>query len=150
MVQFKVPQNIDLEDKIIGPLTLLQFIYLITGGIIIYVSFSVFSPIVFWPIAIVVGLLSLALAFVKIQDQPFMHFLASMALFFVRPQKRVWSKEVVLEEIPYKKTSQIKKEVTKAPQKAVEKSELEKLSYILDTRGKSGEQKNVKAEEQKK
>jgi hypothetical protein len=149
-MQFKVPQNIDLEDKIIGPLTLVQFIYLITGGIIIYISFSVFSPIVFWPIAIIVGLLSLTLAFIKIQDQPFSRFLASMALFFVRPQKRVWNKEIALEEIPYKKASQIKKEDMKVPQKAVEKSELEKLSYILDTRGKAGEQKNIKTEVQKK
>lgn len=135
-MQFKVPQNIDLEDKIVGPLTLIQFVYLMAGGIIIYISFNVFSAGIFWLIAIPTALLSLSLAFLKIQDQPFSHFLLAAVLFFVRPAKRIWHKELALERLTVEKAPVKKKEEIKLPKKGIEKSELEKLAYILDTHGK--------------
>lgn len=136
IMQFKVPQNIDMEDKIVGPLTLLQFVYLMSGGLIIYIALNTLRNNWFWLIAIPVGLLSLSLAFLKIQDQPFSHFLVSAVLFFVRPKNRVWHKELILEQ-PHMLKKNIKKEEKKAPPKeGIKKTELEKLSFILDTKGK--------------
>ncbi len=134
MLQFKVPQNIDLEDKIFGPLTLMQFIYLMAGGMIIYAAYELASTAVFWIISIPVAMLTLSLAFVKIQDQPFSKFLTSAAFFFVNPKKRRWQKnpkdeKFIQETFPQK----IQKKEKKIEVKKVEKSELEKLAGILDT-----------------
>ncbi len=93
-MQFKVPQNIDMQDKIIGPLTLTQFFYLLFGGIIIYILFTKLAitgySFIFWILAIPLGLISFALAFVKIQDQPFPTFAMSLVKFIQLPRMRVW------------------------------------------------------------
>lgn len=139
-MQYKVPQNIDLEDKIIGPLTMLQFIYLMVGGMIVYVAFETFEFGVFIIIAFPVALLAICLAFVKVQDQPFSKFLIAALFYLTRPKSRVWYKNPQAEkfksELVNKKPTQ--KEKTEIAHKTVEKSELEKLAMILDT-GKAKE-----------
>lgn len=95
-MQYKVPQNIDLADKIVGPLTLIQFLYLMVGGIIDYALFSIVAPVnqlVFFVAAIPVTLIALAFTFLKVQDQPFSHFFVSFLQFLIRPKRRVWSKD---------------------------------------------------------
>ena len=149
-MQFKVPQNIDLEDKIIGPLTLIQFVYLMAGGMIIYIAYSTLSTGLFLVIAIPVGLISLALTFLKVQDQPFSHFVSSLALYVVKPRKRVWRK------LPEMETSEsiIKNDAAKKDEKKIYKGKtisqtnLEELSYVLDTRG-LGELKTGTSKENK-
>lgn len=92
-MQFKVPQNIEMEDKIVGPLTLKQFVYLLCGGIIIYLSYLYFPLLAFVLIAIAVGLLVMALAFIKINDRPFINFLGSFLSFTFSSKKRTWQRE---------------------------------------------------------
>jgi hypothetical protein len=95
-VQFKVPQNIDMADRIVGPLTLIQFLYLLVGGIIVYALFSTIAPInptLFLALAGPITLFSLALAFLKIQDQPFPKFVAAFFIYIRRPKARVWFKD---------------------------------------------------------
>jgi len=135
-VQYKVPQNIDLEDKIIGPLTLVQFVYLMTGGMIIYISFNTISSAAFYLIAIPVALLSLALTFVKVQDQSFSHFLGAFALYFAKPRKRIWHKIPEMETVKVVETRVIKKDDKKVYKgKTLNQTNLEELSTVLDTRG---------------
>jgi len=135
-MQYKVPQNIDMEDKIVGPLTLIQFLYLMGGGIIIYVARSMVSVSVFFLIAIPVALLSLSLAFVKIQDRPFANFLLSLALYFVRPRSRNWKKVPELESNKIILKKEEKKEEKKVyKNKTLSEVNLEELSYVLDTHG---------------
>jgi len=92
----KVPQNIDMEDKLFGPLTLVQFLYLLFGGMAIYLfnSWTQGSPfrIFFYPLALVVGLFACALAFVKIQQRPFIFFLISLVKYLSRPRMMTWHK----------------------------------------------------------
>ena len=72
-MQFKVPQFIDIEDKVFGPLTFKQFAYLAGGAGFGYLSFH-FLPTL---IALVVGpafaAFAAALAFMKYNDKPFIH-----------------------------------------------------------------------------
>ena len=97
-LQYKVPQNIDLEDKIVGPFTLKQFIYLLVSGSIIYGWWSYLSSnyiegtytITFVLVAIPVGLLGAALALVKVNDRPFEVFLLNLLRFIVSPKQRMW------------------------------------------------------------
>lgn len=135
-MQFKVPQNIDMADRVVGPLTLIQFLYLLIGGIIDYVLFSIISPInvgLFFALAIPIGLFSFALAFLKLQDQPFGKFVISFILFLIKPKTRVWTKDepeagVVITANPVKKDTRI-------TTKTIKKSDLQRLTQTLDTGG---------------
>ena len=132
-MQYKVPQNIDLADKVIGPLTMIQFLYLLAGGVVIYLVFNVAGPgVLFYITAIPVGALSLGLAFLKIQDQPLMHFITAGFIFYLRPKQRIWqrfgSNIITVRDLP-----KAKKEEEFPAKKSVNKSELEKLAYTLDT-----------------
>ncbi len=74
-MQFKVPQNIDMEDKIVGPLTLVQFTELVIAGLVFYVTLRFTNVIIVVFIGLPVLLFGLALAFIKIQDPPFRNVL---------------------------------------------------------------------------
>ncbi len=132
-MQYKVPQNIDLEDKIIGPLTLIQFLYLLVGGIICYLLLTFLKGgIVFWLLATPVALFALALTFIKIQDRPLSHFVKAGLIYLQSPHVRLWKRQGINIELVKKKVE--KKKVYKAPPKRrIEKSELEKLAQTLDT-----------------
>lgn len=95
-MQAKVPQRIDMEDRVIGPLTLQQFFYILFGVLIVYLlnSWTSDSPlrILFYPIALVVLTLSISLAFIKIQERPFIYFLGSLIRYIQRPRQRIWFK----------------------------------------------------------
>lgn len=135
-MQFKVPQNIQMEDKIIGPLTMKQFVYLLVGGMVSYATIKTYNPAMIIFVGIPVAILALCLAFIKIQDQPFSKFLFSFAQYMLKPKQRVWQKdkEIFHSQKPIIQNTKKKDDKKSAP-KEVEKSELEKLSYILDTRG---------------
>lgn len=132
-MEAKVPQRIDMEDRLIGPLTLQQFFYLLFGGLFIYLlnGWTANSPLrfIFYLIALPIGLLSLALAFVKIQERPFIYFLAALIRFWGRPKQRVWRHG------QYQRLVRIvdKKELTPpAPTKPYDKTQVQKLARGID------------------
>ena len=134
-MQFKVPQNIDLEDKIVGPLTLIQFLYLLAGGVIDYLLFlSLKGSYIFWVLAVPVSILALALAFLKIQDQPLSYFIKAGLIYLQRPKKRLWLRQGLQMPIIKAGPQKQEKEEIIAPKRRIEKSELEKLAQMLDTR----------------
>lgn len=97
-MQYKVPQNIDLEDKIVGPFTMRQFLYLLAGGAVIYVwwnySITFVSPqpmVIFLPLAIPIGLIAFSFALVKVNDRPFEYFILSIFKFLFSPKQRRWT-----------------------------------------------------------
>jgi hypothetical protein len=92
-VLFQVPQFIDTEDKIVGPLTVRQFIYVCAAlGLSAILFFSVPTPV--WIILSILILgLAAALAFVKINGQPFIKILTSSLSFYWRPHTYVWQAE---------------------------------------------------------
>ncbi len=92
-MQFKVPQFIDIEDKVFGPLTFKQFVYLAGGAGFGYLSFR-FLPII---IALFVGpvviAFALALAFMKYNEKPFIHVVESFIKFYSRSRLYLWHKQ---------------------------------------------------------
>ncbi len=139
-MQFKVPQNIDLEDKIIGPLTMIQFLYVLIGGMLDYVLLQTVFPKnvpLFLVLALPIAVFTLSMAFLKINDLPFPKFIQGAILFLVLPKRRVWHKNVDLSS-PVRIEAPIKKAVPKIIKKQIEKSEIEKLASVLDTAGWAG------------
>lgn len=91
---FKVPQFIEVEDKILGPLTIKQFVY-VAGGVASILFFRAFFPLVF---AILLGvpfiILGLMLAFYRLNDQPFIRILEAAFYFYViKNRLYLWKKE---------------------------------------------------------
>ena len=133
----KVPQRIDMEDRVIGPLTLPQFLYLLFGGLIIYILNSWIPSgsavrLFFYVVSLPVFVLTIALAFIKIQDRPFIYFLGSLVRYLFRPRRRVWLKG------QYNHTQVIvakPKEVEPtAPKKDFNPNRAADLAKLLDTR----------------
>jgi len=92
-MQFQVPQFIEVEDTIVGPLTLRQFIYVvIAGGISTFLYFSVQAWL--WiALSIVLFGLALSLAFIKINGRPFSGVIVSALRFYWQPQTYTWQPE---------------------------------------------------------
>ena len=89
-MRYKVPQNIDMQDRILGPLTMVQFIYAVVGGGVCYAIYMAvpgpFSYFLIVPIAFFVA----AMVFLKINERPFLNFLVSVLEFSSVPKQRLW------------------------------------------------------------
>jgi hypothetical protein len=91
-MQFNVPQFIEVEDKIVGPLTLKQFLYLGAGaGLLIILRFFL-NLTAFIIVAIPIGLFCGLLAFYKVNGRPFIYFLGSLIGYLRRPRLYLWRK----------------------------------------------------------
>ncbi|HEY4483527.1 MAG TPA: PrgI family protein [Candidatus Paceibacterota bacterium] len=90
---FKVPQFIEVEDKIFGPLTFKQFVYLVGGAGAAFL-FWTFLPhfIAIFPIAFFAGL-ALALAFYKVNNRPFVILLEAYVSYYLNGKLYLWRKD---------------------------------------------------------
>ncbi len=93
-MRFQVPQFIEVEDKIFGPLTLKQFIYLAGGGGLSFAIYrllgSLFLSLI--PIILILGF-SAALAFYKINNKPFIYTVEAAFKYFFSSKLYIWKKE---------------------------------------------------------
>lgn len=92
-MQFKVPQFLDIEDKIFGPFTFSQFVYLAGGAGICFVIFKLLG---FWlgiiPILLVAGL-SLALTFYRPNGKPLVSMLEAGLNYFTQNRLYIWKRK---------------------------------------------------------
>lgn len=133
--KFIVPQFIDSEDKIWGPITVRQFILVIVGGLFIFLAykFSDFALFVLQTIAIsiFVGLF----AFYKINGAPFHLFAINVIQTYKKPKIRVWAKEYIKSEYIRNKEEKEGPEPTTPRRRFIAQSKLSELSLIIDTGG---------------
>lgn len=92
MNQFTVPQFIDVEDKILGPITSRQFIILLCTGLLIFIFFKLADTGLFIALTLIFGGFAMVLAFAKINGQPFHYFLLNIIQNLLRPSLRIWNK----------------------------------------------------------
>ena len=126
---FNVPQFIDIEDKIVGPLTAKQLGWLALGGVIALVLYGLLDKSAFIFSAIIVAIIFGGLAFYRPYNQPLINFISSSIMFIVRPKLYLWEKEVQLET---KKTVSHQNTPTDTPRKSFDSQKIENLSQILD------------------
>ena len=94
MKQYQVPQFITVEDKVIGNyLTLKQFAFVGAGVLIILGLRMILAPFLFFPIAILVGLLSGGLAFFRYNEQALPTVVKNGIVFFLHPRVYIWKKD---------------------------------------------------------
>jgi len=101
-MQFEVPQFIEIEDKIFGPLTWRQFLYMGGGGLMAAVMFLTMPFVVFVVVGIPLGAIAFALAFFPVNNRPFSDFLGSMYSYATKQKVYHWrqSQDVVHKNDP--------------------------------------------------
>lgn len=136
MQQFVVPQFIDVEDKIFGPITTRQFLILLGSGLFIFLAyrFGDFSLFIF--VLALVGGLALVFAFVKVNGQTFHYFILNLIQTLRKPPLRLWRKEYSTSEL-----EQLRKEgildivVPVAHTKTARPERIRDLALIVNTGG---------------
>jgi hypothetical protein len=136
MAVYKVLQDIEAEDKLLGPLTLRQFIY---AAIAIGCAFLAFRLLVvkwwlsvpFLPPAILFGILAAPFG----RDQPTEIWLVAKVRFFLKPRKRIWNQTGIKELVTITAPKRIEKRLTKDLNQDQVKSRLKALAATLDSRG---------------
>jgi len=93
-MRFQVPQFIEIEDKIFGPFTFKQFVYLLGGAGGAYVLSKVLPLVLAIPLIIAVVALALALTFYKVNGRDFSEVLQSSMTYFFRSKLFIWKQRV--------------------------------------------------------
>ena len=132
-MRFQVPQFIDVEDKIFGPLTLKQFIYLAGGGGLSFIIYIFFNNLLFSfvPIALVMAF-SATLAFYRINNKPFINVMEAAFKYFFSKKLYIWKKE---ENVPRTDAERALKDAKSYASVMVPKisdSKLKDLTWSLD------------------
>ncbi|MFA6466738.1 MAG: PrgI family protein [Patescibacteria group bacterium] len=134
--RFIVPQFIDAEDKIWGPITVRQFVIILVGLLFGFIAYKLsdLTLFIFWMVIIVIFVV--LFAFYKINGAPFHIFAINfIETTFKKPALRVWHKQYVkVEKVKSKDEMQVK-EGPVAPKKIASSRKLSELSLIIDTGG---------------
>ena len=91
MATYKVPQDVEAEDRLLGPFTFRQFVYLLIAaiaGALAAALFQIFPLLAILPLPVIIFFLILALPLKK--DQPMETYLAAIVSFYIKPNKRFW------------------------------------------------------------
>lgn len=91
-MQFQVPQFIETEDKVIGPLTLKQFLFLAAAGAVSFALFFILKTVLWIMVTFILGTLAAALAFIKVQGRPLPSILLAALGFYWKPRTYLWQR----------------------------------------------------------
>lgn len=136
MQQFVVPQFIDVEDKVIGPITVRQFIILLVGGGLVFISYKLTDFVLFLIEMVTIMIFTFVIAFIKINGRPIHYFLLNVLQTSRRPHTRVWQKLFSTAQLRQYTTSGTPPlEVEIKTKNHVRASRLAEMSLIVDTGG---------------
>lgn len=136
MQQFTVPQFIDVEDVIFGPITTRQFVIFLVDGLLLFIFYRLFTFSVFAALLLVFGGSGLIVAFVKINGQPFHFFILNFLQTMTIPPLRVWNKELSARDLKfYLKTEPAVVPPAKPTKEPLRVSKLSELSLVVNTGG---------------
>jgi hypothetical protein len=136
MAVYKVPQDVEADDKLIGPFSFRQFIYLIIVVLasgLAWVLGQLFLPLAIIPLPVILLFGALALPLRK--DQPMEIYMAAIVSFFLKPHKRLWEPDGVdsLIEITVPKTIDVQR--TKDLSEGEAQRRFGYLAQIVDSQG---------------
>ena len=136
MLQFPVPQFIDVEDKIIGPFTLKQFGFIFGGGLIIVAFFRILgNNIFFYILSVPVGIVTVALAFLHFNGRRLYDTFPIFYNFAISDKAYIFKKENNDQEIDAKLLSKdIVAKATPVGAAPIEpvQNRLKQISQLLD------------------
>lgn len=150
MAVYKVIQDIEAEDKLLGPLSLKQFIYAAIAGLSIFIAVRLMIStelgalrwllmFIFILPALVFGILAAPLG----RDQPTEVWILAHIRFFLKPRKRVWDQSGVSELVTITAPKKVETQFVKDLSQGEVKSRLQALAATLDSRGWAVKNVNV-------
>jgi hypothetical protein len=139
MQQFTVPQFIDVEDKIIGPITARQFVIMLSSFLLMGLFYRLFNFSFFLTFSLVTFVISVTFSFVKINGKPFHFFVLNFIQTSRRPGLRVWNNKIKGDEFFIENEETVVSEIVKVNDyRSMTTSRLAELSLIVDTKGAYG------------
>lgn len=136
MAVYKVPQDVEAEDKLIGPFSFRQFIYLIIVAISCFVAFILFQA---FPVLVVIPLpvilLFGALALPLRKDQPMETYLLAIIRFYLKPKRRMWDPEGAASHIEITMPASQERSLIKDFDQDTAQQRLDYLARVMDSRG---------------
>jgi len=133
---YKVPQDVEAEDKLIGPFSFRQFIYLIIVAIAGFVGFilgQIFIPLIIIPLPVMILFGALALPLRK--DQPMETYLLAVIRFYLKPKRRMWDPEGAASHIDITTPPAQERSLTKDFDQETAQQRLDYLARVMDSRG---------------
>ena len=136
MATYKVPQDVEADDKLIGPFSFRQFVYLIIvalAGVVAWGLSQLFIGLIIIPLPVMIFFGALALPLRK--DQPMEIYMAAIVSFYLKPHLRKWDSDGIesLIEISAPKTVEVQR--TKDLSQGEAEERLKYLANIVDTQG---------------
>jgi hypothetical protein len=140
MSVYKVIQDVEAEDKLLGPLSLKGFIYALIAGTCAFINFKLLlidTPLKWLFILLFTGpmILFSVLASPLGRDQPTEIWLLSRLRFFLKPRRRIWDQEGLSELVTVTVPKKEELHLTKDLSQTEVQSRLKTLATTLDTRG---------------
>ena len=136
MSRYKVAQDVEAEDKILGPFSFRQFIYLLVAAAGIALAWGlsqVFLPLAIIPVPVILLFGALALPLRK--DQPMEVYLAAVISFYTKPRRRMWQPDGINSLIEITVPEKVEIERTKNLSQDEAERRLAYLSQLADTHG---------------
>ncbi len=141
-MRFQVPQFIDVEDKIFGPLTLKQFIYLVGGAGLSFVVYVFLKSVILSSIPILaIMAISAGFAFFKVNNKPFVNVVESAFKYYIGHKLYIWRKE---EPTPKEIQKTAEKNYASIMVPKISNSRLKDLTWSLDIKESIYSNKNQK------
>ncbi|MNH58415.1 PrgI family protein [compost metagenome] len=136
MAVYKVPQDVEADDKLIGPFSFRQFVYLIIVALAIAAAWALgqlFLPLIAIPLPVILLFGALALPLRK--DQPMEIYMAAIVSFYLKPRRRLWKPDGItsLIEITVPKTVEVQR--TKDLSQSEASQRLSYLANVVDSQG---------------
>lgn len=136
MDKIVVPQFLQIEDAILGPITVRQFLIMLVSGLLIFIFYRIFYFLTFIFSSVIVIAITVVLAFIRVNGQPFHFFLLNLIETIKRPHLRVWRRQVSVKEIKIESQRPTsKEEAPRFSRKNITPTRLSELALIVDTGG---------------
>jgi hypothetical protein len=137
MATYTVIQDIEAEDKLVGPLTLRQFIYAAIAALCLYLSFicltkgAAFLLVIFMPVALFTGFFAAPWG----RDQPTEVWALAKIRFFIKPRRRIWDQSGVRDLVNITAPKLVENAYTNGLTQTEVQSRLKALADTIDSRG---------------
>lgn len=92
-MRFQIPQFIETEVKIVGPFTLMQFLWVAGGAAILFLLFMFTKGFLFIALALPIAAIFIAMAFVKIDGVPLLVYASYGLSYILNPKKYIFKKD---------------------------------------------------------
>lgn len=137
MATYKLIQDIEAEDKLLGPLSFRQFIYALVAVFLLYLSYLLYAhhgeifDVITVPMALFAGFLAYPFG----KDQPTELWALAKLRFLIKPRRRIWAQSGIKEQVTITVPKKEEVQLTNGLSQTEVKSRLQALANTIDSRG---------------